>query len=518
MRLFVSYARVDKPYCIQIVDTLEAHDSWFDQRLYAGQNWWQEILRRLDWCEGFIYLLSPDSVASEYCRKEFELAQSLGRPIFPILIHKDLNLPPSLAEVHYVDFSEGITVEAVTGLLNAITIAERRRGAGSPLPVSAIDAEDVKPPTPDSGLVISAAAEAMEKGQFDKAVFLLKQAKANNFVSQFISIDALLQEALAGLERQSYLREAEREYRQIADLVKFTRTRRLGCEAFKAFRQAFPDYDPDNLSVYCSETTNFSISAPLERFAPKEPPAPPVPAFRLPLLEWCPVPEGNVLIEGNGKTYPEPKLFQVPAFEISKYPITNAQYQAFLDDPEGYANPAWWEFSPLAMEVRAENGEPKAPHFTGDERPREMINWFDSMAFCAWLSDKLGARVTLPLVNQWVRAARGDSSWDFPWGERFIRERCNTSESKLKMTSLVNRYPDGASPFGVVDMAGNIWEWCLNPKNDLEDQPEITSSQERAVHGGSFIGPSTRAKISFRYYLNPRLYYSSIGFRVVKLP
>ncbi len=61
MRLFLSYARVDKPYAIQVVNMLDIHEIWYDQRLYAGQDWWREILRRLDWCDGFIYLLSPDS-------------------------------------------------------------------------------------------------------------------------------------------------------------------------------------------------------------------------------------------------------------------------------------------------------------------------------------------------------------------------------------------------------------------------------------------------------------------------
>ena len=78
MRLFISYARVDKPYCVQIAETLDIHSTWFDQRLYAGQHWWREILRRLDWCEGFIYLLSPDSIASEYCQKEYKIAQNTG--------------------------------------------------------------------------------------------------------------------------------------------------------------------------------------------------------------------------------------------------------------------------------------------------------------------------------------------------------------------------------------------------------------------------------------------------------
>ena len=124
MRIFVSYARVDKPFCIQIVDTLDVHETWYDQRLYAGQNWWKEILRRLDWCESFVYLLSSDSVSSEYCRKEFELAQSLGKHIVPVLIREGVNLPDNLKDTQYVDLTNGITIEAVKVLLNSIYIAE----------------------------------------------------------------------------------------------------------------------------------------------------------------------------------------------------------------------------------------------------------------------------------------------------------------------------------------------------------------------------------------------------------
>src|SRR4051812_37940916 len=176
MRIFVSYARVDKPFCIQIVDTLDVHETWYDQRLYAGQNWWKEILRRLDWCESFVYLLSPDSIASEYCRKEFELAQSLGKHIVPVLIRDGVNLPDNLKDTQYVDLTNGITIEAVKVLLNSIYIAERRKQPPT-LPVSAIASERVAPPTTNPANVISVAAAAMENGQFDQAVFLLKQAK-----------------------------------------------------------------------------------------------------------------------------------------------------------------------------------------------------------------------------------------------------------------------------------------------------------------------------------------------------
>src|SRR5574338_719951 len=108
MKLFVSYARVDRPYCTQVVDLLDAHNVWFDQRLYAGQDWWKEIQRRLDWCDGFIYLLSPDSVVSQYCVREYELAKAARKHIFPVIIRDNTQMPESLRMVQHVDLSKGI--------------------------------------------------------------------------------------------------------------------------------------------------------------------------------------------------------------------------------------------------------------------------------------------------------------------------------------------------------------------------------------------------------------------------
>jgi formylglycine-generating enzyme required for sulfatase activity len=513
MRLFISYARVDKPYCTQIVNTLDFHEPWYDQRLYAGQHWWKEILRRLDWCEGFVYLLSPDSVASEYCCREFELAQNLGRHIFPILIREGTTIPESLEGVQYADFSKGITPESVKVLLSSIYLAERQ---GQPvMPVSSISPEQIKPPSANPATVISVAAEAMEKGQFDQAVFLLKQAKSGGYTSRFINLDAILAEAELALERQAYLREAEREYKQIFTLVKHKRTRKLGLEAYEAFSKAFPDYDPENILQMQAEE------------APKKPAAPSVyrnghsqaARFSMPLLEWCDIPQGIVSVdepESNGSA--QRQTFYVDAFRISRFPITNAQFQIFLDDPTGYANVGWWQYSEHAHNWRLNNPQPKPSRFKGDERPREMVNWYDALAFCYWLGEQLGLTIMLPTGHQWQRAARGDDHRLYPWGDVFDPARCNTRESDLKMTTLVNRYENGSSPYNVCDMAGNIWEWCLVTQVNPEPPVEITSNEPRAVFGGSFLSVHQRSQISFHYFLKPESYHASLGFRIVQVP
>jgi hypothetical protein len=195
MRLFISYARVDKPYCQQIIDTLDVHDVWYDHRLHAGQKWWTEIVARLSWCEGFVYLLSPDSINSKYCQQEFQIAQKLGKHIFPVMIHARTPLPEALEHFQYADLSKGLSAEAVKMLLNAIYIAERH----APVPqvsVAAVTKAQAAAPVPNNPhTLIDEAAQALDSEDFDRAVFLLKQAREQGYSSRFVNIEAVLQDA-----------------------------------------------------------------------------------------------------------------------------------------------------------------------------------------------------------------------------------------------------------------------------------------------------------------------------------
>jgi hypothetical protein len=180
--------------------------------------------------------------------------------------------------MQYADLRKGLTADAVRVLLNSIYIAERHKTAPPSLPVSSFSAEDTRPPQINPTTVISVAASAMERGQYDQAVFLLKQAKANGYASRFVKIDDVLTAAENGLEKATFLREAEREYRGIASLIKNKSTRTLGCTSFADFVQAFPDYDPDNLATICGTPTSPVLpapAAPTNGSAPTAPPAEP---------------------------------------------------------------------------------------------------------------------------------------------------------------------------------------------------------------------------------------------------
>ncbi len=580
MKIFVSYARVDKPYCIRIIETLHAHDVWYDQRLYAGQDWWKEILRRLDWCEVFIYLLSPDSVASLYCRRELEIALRLKRDVIPVLINRETVLPENMKEWQYVDLCENLTVENIAQLLNAILLVERQRNAAAPTLSVARDAAESSPASiANPAELISDAVRALEKGDYDNAILLLKQAKAGGYQSRFVPLDKLLRIAESAVTEKSDTREAQREYQHIVALFAFESTRDLACEALAEFKQEFGDYDPQGLHRLCksnqparksaghgkrsaAKRRNESrlpaaqrVGAPTQQASrprANQPQSQAVARLQaqqispstvppqgaqvdtgangnpiggddaslgvnevLPMLQWCDIPHGTVTISsivGADEDFGE-VTDQVDNFVMSKYLVTNAQFAIFARAADGYRNPRWWDFSDQARrwfnlrKGTAESG------FSGDARPRENVNWYEAMAFANWLANLLGMKITLPTIAQWQRAAKGDDDRYFPWGDEYNEDNCNTLETGLKTTTPVDRYQKGASPYGVYDMAGNVWEWTLKTAAAAESGRDF----RRAVAGGSYVSPCDRAQTSFRYYLDPRVRYSSIGIRLVGL-
>lgn len=572
MKIFVSYARTDKPYCIRIIETLHAHDVWYDQRLYAGQDWWKEILRRLEWCEVFLYLLSPDSVTSQYCRRELELALRLKRDIIPVMITRDTVLPEKTRDWQYVDLTDNLTVENVSQLLNAILIVERQKTI-EPAPTSKVEVPDS--PVGSSGNpaeAISDAVRALEKGDYRRAARLLRQAKASGYQSRFVKIDKLLRVAESALKERKQTREVEREYQHIVALFAFESTRQLACEALEEFRREFGDYDPRGLRKLCEPATaedraksrvrrstnirptpspprieaappaasrtpsarassqavpdrpisGHAAGPALKAVAQTEMPrrlpdadAPPSVKEVLPMLQWCDIPHGTVTVSsivGADEDFGEMTV-QVDNFVMSKYPVTNAQFAIFAHAEDGYKNSRWWTFSEHAQRwFKLGKGAADA-RFSGEQHPRENVNWYEATAFANWLGSLLNMKVTLPTVAQWQRAAQGDDDRYFPWGDEYNEEHCNTLETGLKMTTPVNRYHQGVSHYGVYDMAGNIWEWTLNTAAAAEDGRD----HRRAVAGGSYVSPCDRAQTSFRYYLDPRVRYSSIGIRLVGL-
>ncbi|NWJ98846.1 MAG: SUMF1/EgtB/PvdO family nonheme iron enzyme, partial [Chloroflexi bacterium] len=247
----------------------------------------------------------------------------------------------------------------------------------------------------------------------------------------------------------------------------------------------------------------------------------------LPDIEWLPVfPGGQVKIKDED--------FKVAPFYIARYPITYAQYDAFVNAKDGFNNPEWWKDMPKDYQMqKLDNRYTKPPNY-----PRDYLSWYQSVAFSRWLYSRLkgvelpnldkssksgwvigqNAEVRLPTEWEWQWTAQGGREQrEYPWGA-WQEGYANTYEAKLNQTVAVGMYPHGAALCKAEDMSGNIWEWCLNEYSDPSAIKIIDSTNSRVLRGGSFDSFAYFAASAARYNFSPNLDLYRSGFRVVVPP
>ncbi len=218
-------------------------------------------------------------------------------------------------------------------------------------------------------------------------------------------------------------------------------------------------------------------------------------------------------------------------YSIAKYPITNAQFAKFIE-AGGYGEKRWW--TDAGWKARAEgwhydNGwKPSGTPWTeprywtdtkwnGAEQPVVGVSWYEAVAFCLWLSDVTGENIMLPTEDQWQYAAQGDDGRTYPWGNDWDCKRCNNSVKPCdsNVTTPVRQYEAvNQSEFGVVDMAGNVWEWCLT---DYDNKTNSSNSRanNRVLRGGSWVNYNTnRFRCATRSRDSPHGWYDYGGVRV----
>jgi formylglycine-generating enzyme required for sulfatase activity len=223
--------------------------------------------------------------------------------------------------------------------------------------------------------------------------------------------------------------------------------------------------------------------------------------------EWITIPAGKFWMGGDGK-YDGKPVHQVnlPSFQISRVPITNAQYALFVKATQREA-PSDWD----------ENRPPKDK----ESHPVVRVTWYDAIAYCEWLGKVSGKKITLPSEAEWEKAARGEKDQRaYPWGQNFETTRCNTFELGLGDTTPVGIFLEGASPYGVLDLSGNVWEWTRSirqnyPYDPNDGRENLESSGSRVVRGGAFYDDSHDARCACRDINDPQFRLSSLGFRVV---
>jgi serine/threonine-protein kinase len=322
--------------------------------------------------------------------------------------------------------------------------------------------------------------------------------------------------AVSGLERLMRGREGE-----------------IAQAAREALERLAGDENP-RVAAAAARALGVGEKSPKEEPAPQPPPPvieepeqPDVLTITAPIhLELVRVPAGEFLMgsdpakDKHASDDEQPQhVVELPEFAIGKYPITNAQYAAFVR-ATGRGAPEHWEDGEIP------SGE--------EDHPVVYVSWRDAMAFCEWLSRETGKGFVLPSEAEWEKAARGADGRIYPWGDEIpTAELCNFSGNVGDTTPLGNYSPAGDSPYECADMAGNVWEWTRSlwgedwqepdfdypyDSEDGREDLEAGDDVRRVVRGGAFGSPENYVRCAYCFRGLPRFRDLNLGFRVVVSP
>ncbi len=221
------------------------------------------------------------------------------------------------------------------------------------------------------------------------------------------------------------------------------------------------------------------------------------------------IPAGEVRLGTDSKTdmtfgtEADTRTVFVEAFYIDKYEVTNRQYAKFLSETE-HRIPKFWE----------------DPRLNAPDQPVVGVNWEDAEAYAAWAGKRL------PTASEWEKAARGTEGRLYPWGNDYDAARGNfddggsmdgSTDGYAMIPAPVGKFTSGISPYGLHDMAGNVWEWVAEQHSE---HSETTDETPYAIRGGSWTNGAgdTRTTVAYIYPAQCSDHSSSVGFRCAKNP
>ena len=197
----------------------------------------------------------------------------------------------------------------------------------------------------------------------------------------------------------------------------------------------------------------------------------------------------------------------IPVFYIDKYEVTNEKYKAFAD-ATGRNLPFQKKYDTIYNWKKGRYSDNLGNH------PVVLVDWYDAEAYCRWLKKRL------PSEAEWEKAARGTDGRKWPWGSKFNKFSSNTIEFGLEMTMPVGIFPGGASPYGVMDMAGNVSEWTsgwYRGYSGTKYQRPDYGKKYKVARGGAWSSPANPYALPFSRSPHVQTYkHRTLGFRCAK--
>lgn len=220
------------------------------------------------------------------------------------------------------------------------------------------------------------------------------------------------------------------------------------------------------------------------------------------------VPEGYFQMGSDGEGFEDEKpshLVYTAGFFIDKYEVSNAQYEEFVK-AIGHPRPRYWDDE----------------RFNKPDHPVVGVSWLDAVAYATWKNRRL------PTEAEWEKTARGGDARIFPWGGKFDKgvffffANVFGADDGFSYTAPVNYHQGGASPYGALNMAGNVWEWCVDwyDKDYYRFGPEMNpagpeSGKARILRGGSWVNDIDGVRSTRRAHNDPDVRNDMYGFRTV---
>jgi formylglycine-generating enzyme required for sulfatase activity len=460
--IFISYSHRDTEYAHALAKNLQGmgFDIWIDERLDYGSQWPQELQKQLDSCSAFILIMSPRSYTSEWVQSELQRARRKQKPVFPLLLEGD---EPwlSVESTQYYDVRGGLYPDTkfYTALKNVM----------SPTPVG----RTLKMPKG------SGKAKLTSSSQQNTGIMI----------------------ALIGVV--------------LVSLVGFAILLVPRLSAGPA-NPTSPALQPTDGETALEEPT--SVLAVTSTSESAQPP----PVGNPGDYEMVLVPAGEFMMGGSAADeladcleyfHSECQLswfldeepaheVSVDAFYIDLYEVTNALYKTC--EEEGVCKPPQSSLSNNRLEYYGN------PEF--DNYPVIKVDWNQAKTYCEWR----GAR--LPTEAEWEKAARGTDGRMYPWGGK-LDETLANYHWNVSDTTAVGSYENGKSPYGVYDMAGNVWEWVSSlykpyPYAANDGRESLSATGPRVMRGGGWGQEGGNSvSVSYRFGYDPTNTNLDLGFR-----
>ena len=216
------------------------------------------------------------------------------------------------------------------------------------------------------------------------------------------------------------------------------------------------------------------------------------------------------------------RVASVAEFEIAHVPVIVRQYAVFVES-KAVNDGKWWSEEGWAWLNGELDGWGRNNRYRPDNweaqkafpvRPVTGVSAYEAEAYCAWLGSVKGKLIRLPTEEEWELAARGDDGRPFPWGEEFDSILANTAEHENGDVMDAATLPGDISPFGVMDMCGNVQQWTSSVYTPIEGEA-YPPGPLRVARGGSFNDTLYGSRTSYRRAYPPGYFYPFLGFRVV---